>query len=51
MTGRRNGNRIRGPQSALTDFLAVSILQCTPVVEQLWLTCSGQQHLCRSDQR
>jgi hypothetical protein len=25
MTGRRNGNRIRGPQSALTDFLAVSV--------------------------
>lgn len=24
MSGRRAGNRIRGPQSALTDFLAVS---------------------------
>jgi hypothetical protein len=28
MTGRRNGNRIRGPQSALTDFLSVSVLPC-----------------------
>jgi len=26
MSGRRNGNPIRGPKSALTDFLAVSLV-------------------------
>ena len=49
MTGRRNGNRIRGPQSALTDFLAVSIMRHQPSND--WLTHSGQQHLSCPDPR
>jgi DNA repair protein RAD7 len=31
MTGRRNGNRIRGPQSALTDFLAANNISAAQI--------------------